>query len=464
MVLFYLFSSIQLSYSVNTIGNIIQDMKNETEQNQQKIRLINEYMETKNVSNQLQIQIREYLNYYWREQEAEQHMSLQQDIVNELPLYLKSKLLKEANQNIIKECPLFKKFEFSDHLTKNIYKILQPLNLLPESLVETEKAKQDIAGPCIYFVEKGAVALQSNLSNSAVVIDEYDENEYFGLRDFIQGQETKLVYKSTQFSRLILLPLVDFMQILKNSQEDKEIFQDIKDSLIDKKIGLFCYACKEYTHSLISCQLTHYAPNYERVIKSYAFPVNQPRKKLTSRAKPHSCFSSWLDQALLHETAENYIEDNSKMMDGLYEIHSDIDTQEEYEEIEHPRQETRMNDEEGSTYFLTLCRGKTQDHQPKDVPGDVPEANAVAGAEGPESEKKAVAAESGSRGSACEAKAERNGRVREEERGVLRGEDAVCEPGEDEDDVPREDEPVPHQERLLGNGVPLCEAEGAAAD
>ena len=66
-------------------------------------------------------------------------MNLQQDIVNQLPEYLKTKLLQEANQQIIKDCPLFKKFTFSDNLMKDIYKILVAINLLPETLVEKEK-------------------------------------------------------------------------------------------------------------------------------------------------------------------------------------------------------------------------------------------------------------------------------------------------------------------------------------
>lgn len=66
-----LISSIQLSYSVNTIGSIIQEIKNENEKNQKKIRLINEYMVNRQITSNLQMRIREYLNYFWREEEQE---------------------------------------------------------------------------------------------------------------------------------------------------------------------------------------------------------------------------------------------------------------------------------------------------------------------------------------------------------------------------------------------------------
>lgn len=54
-------SSILLSFSVNTIGSIIEEIKIGTEENNKKIRLINDYMAKKNITQTLQIRIREYL-------------------------------------------------------------------------------------------------------------------------------------------------------------------------------------------------------------------------------------------------------------------------------------------------------------------------------------------------------------------------------------------------------------------
>jgi hypothetical protein len=50
-------------------------------------------------------------------------------------------LLKEANEKIIQECPLFKNFNFSPSLLRELYKIIQALNLVPESILENEKIK-----------------------------------------------------------------------------------------------------------------------------------------------------------------------------------------------------------------------------------------------------------------------------------------------------------------------------------
>lgn len=57
--------SIQLPYSVNTVGAIIDKISQYSESKMQNFRIINTYMAKKKISYQLQFQIREYLNYYW---------------------------------------------------------------------------------------------------------------------------------------------------------------------------------------------------------------------------------------------------------------------------------------------------------------------------------------------------------------------------------------------------------------
>lgn len=57
--------SIQLSYSVNTVGTIINKITKYSEMKLKKLRILNTYMNKKQISYQLQFQIREYLNYYW---------------------------------------------------------------------------------------------------------------------------------------------------------------------------------------------------------------------------------------------------------------------------------------------------------------------------------------------------------------------------------------------------------------
>ena len=64
-IIFMLVCSIQLSYSVNTVGGIIDKITSGKSEKQKKFHLINNYMDRKKIGFDLQHQIRTYLNFYW---------------------------------------------------------------------------------------------------------------------------------------------------------------------------------------------------------------------------------------------------------------------------------------------------------------------------------------------------------------------------------------------------------------
>lgn len=81
-IIFMLISCIQLSYSVSTIGSIIEEIRIDQEENKRKLRLITSFMEKKGTTAALQrrlayanlillFSVREYLLYFWKEQEEE---------------------------------------------------------------------------------------------------------------------------------------------------------------------------------------------------------------------------------------------------------------------------------------------------------------------------------------------------------------------------------------------------------
>lgn len=64
-IIFMMVCSVQLSYSVSTVGAIIDKISASKEEKQRKFHIINSYMDCKNISYELKFQVREYLNYYW---------------------------------------------------------------------------------------------------------------------------------------------------------------------------------------------------------------------------------------------------------------------------------------------------------------------------------------------------------------------------------------------------------------
>ena len=78
-------------YALNQIGNIIQDFFRKEQEVDEKLYIINRYMDKLNLTQDLRFQIRQHLLYYWQqidEREEEQ----EQKIISQLSSSLKEQL------------------------------------------------------------------------------------------------------------------------------------------------------------------------------------------------------------------------------------------------------------------------------------------------------------------------------------------------------------------------------------
>jgi len=89
------------AYSMNTIGNILENFNQEEMEIAQKMEVINTYMSKKNVNKQMQYGIRKYLDYYWREA-SERDSEAEEKIIQQLSDSLRENLLIEANKIVLK--------------------------------------------------------------------------------------------------------------------------------------------------------------------------------------------------------------------------------------------------------------------------------------------------------------------------------------------------------------------------
>lgn len=74
--------------------------------------IINAYMSKKNISKQTQHKIREYLDYYWRE-ERDGNSIAEEKIIAQLSDILKETLILEGNKIVLKDSKVFRN-NFSD--------------------------------------------------------------------------------------------------------------------------------------------------------------------------------------------------------------------------------------------------------------------------------------------------------------------------------------------------------------
>lgn len=93
-------------YTLNSINQIFEGLYKQENEKKKKLLLINNYMKKKNVSKDLQYQIREYLDYVWRmsSEDAED----EEKIMGQLNDILREKLLMDANKIVLKDSSIFK--------------------------------------------------------------------------------------------------------------------------------------------------------------------------------------------------------------------------------------------------------------------------------------------------------------------------------------------------------------------
>ncbi len=87
----------------------------------------------------------------------------------------------------------------------------------------------------IYFIENGVVEIfyqQINKSNNKNNVIQLAKNQMFGELSFFSGLSRKASARSVNLSTLYKISRKDFLEIIKDNQEDFEKFQMIKEKII----------------------------------------------------------------------------------------------------------------------------------------------------------------------------------------------------------------------------------------
>ncbi|EAR93587.2 cyclic nucleotide-binding domain protein (macronuclear) [Tetrahymena thermophila SB210] len=256
-------------YSLNEIGAIFSNFYQVDNQINQKIGIIQRFMSRKNINPSLEYQIREYLEYYWREQ-AEQDQDQEQSIIDQLSESLKSKLLIEANKIVLKDSPIFK-LNFSKYLIEQTVPLIKQIKYSPESLVCQRGVSDDAA---IYFIENGSVDIIMNTKDKkSKPLFSLKKGDSFGTFTFFTGLPRQNNVIAREFTTILMIRRIDFLQLLQHFNEDFEKFCHIRDQISFlndyTSVGIKCISCNSSYHLVSDCQYLHYIPNKAKIIKCH---------------------------------------------------------------------------------------------------------------------------------------------------------------------------------------------------
>ncbi|EAR90909.3 cyclic nucleotide-binding domain protein (macronuclear) [Tetrahymena thermophila SB210] len=276
-ILMMLFASGVFGFSITTINKILESFFKNENKILQKMFTIKNYLQKKSISQILQRDITEYLEYVWRE-EQHNYQEQQNNMIKLLPKYLKNQLYEECNKLILKESPILQN-NFSDSLLKDILPIIQEKTFTPNQLIFQQN--EENLGACLYFIQQGSIETYLQLQekeiqdesiskNTQKPIKVFKKGDYFGEIEFFTGKLAETNVKSTDFTTLLILNRNDFIKILKKFPQDLEQFCYIKDKIIFSndysKVFHSCYSCNSQKHTIKQCPYIHFSQDTHKAL------------------------------------------------------------------------------------------------------------------------------------------------------------------------------------------------------
>ncbi|KAL4469617.1 hypothetical protein ABPG74_004870 [Tetrahymena malaccensis] len=292
-------------YSLNSIGQILSEMQINNKEYDEHFNAIYGFMHQKNISTDLQVQVREYLQYFFI-QSNQEDIKKQQKVISLLPETLQNQILLDANKIIFEHSPLFRT-NFSEQIIQKTIQIIEQRDFIPgQNIIEQDQESDN----CIYFIEKGCVEIYN--SNNNEELKHLYKGQQFGEVQFFSGLTSQASARSVEFTKLLVIKRNSFLEIIQSSPLDLEKFCMIKDSIIFSKkldmVGVLCYCCRSSSHQVTQCNFIHLQQDKYKIIKDYAKNNIQVRDKDIQR-RTYS-YATLQIKEQIEENAKQFVDEN----------------------------------------------------------------------------------------------------------------------------------------------------------
>ena len=242
---------------------------------------IHKFMKRKNISQNLQRKIDNYLQYFY---EKDQKTVSPAIIINKMGDTLKKQLFIESYLPILKTIPFFHR-NFTPSTLKKLSTLIIERTFQPGELIIPESGDH----PNFYYILKGEVDVCFSNGNPEKSIKKLQKGDSFGELSLLCQHHDKFTIKSYHNSCLLLINSEAFMMVIKENQRDYEIFCNLRDeiALYGDYSNLYkqCFFCRSQTHTLGNCPMVQYHPSTTRII-STSYYKDKLSRRMFSRKPP----------------------------------------------------------------------------------------------------------------------------------------------------------------------------------
>ena len=279
-IFFIYFACWMFAYTINSIGMILQDINRMNHDYNRSINLINGYMKQKNISFELQMRIRKYIQFIWQEEKTHSNLETSR-VIDKLSKSLRQELLLQANGVILRELPMFN-LNFSEETLRKIVYTMKEVSYIPGDPIYFANDTDDKS---LYILRSGEVELyvETPRPNDPYTIIKTltKKGEVFGDYSFFSDKERETCARSSTFTSVFIIRQQDLLDIIKDNPIDYQSYCQVKDqiNLYQKFDGIYqkCPICSENMHMNFECPVLHLVLNKSRIIKKHIYSEHQKR-------------------------------------------------------------------------------------------------------------------------------------------------------------------------------------------
>ncbi|EAR83168.2 cation channel family protein (macronuclear) [Tetrahymena thermophila SB210] len=274
VIIMTLISAGVFAYSINTIGGIFGEIQKKKLVMKTQKRHISNYMRSRGINSQLQIEVLKYLDNV--KQEEIEIANKGQEVIQILSSQIREKLQSDYYGRILQESKTFQ--GYSQQFLQELAYTMKEQLYGPGEIVFSLGQHDDR----MLFITQGSVQLFIPIQKYKQTIDLQilDKGEV-GHYGFFTQQQRSTSLRSLGVTIIAYIPREDFIQVLQKFPSDHEKFCQTKDILIfqQQKNKIKCFACQVNGHSIMNCQRVHYKRDKQTLICKYNYNYEQQRNE-----------------------------------------------------------------------------------------------------------------------------------------------------------------------------------------